>query len=307
MSENVVVSLSQALKSVEKVERNTRPVVGDRRNRKQRKTAKQHAVSREDQNRRTAFVGNVPLEISRKAFSKFLLKNEVDYESFRFRSRPKRLETKKNAEKEEEEEEEIIHTKNSQNIYVVMKDLEGLEKLVQLNGIELSTHKLKIDFADKKKSERQFDSKRTLFIGNLPKVVVEDVFLFFLNETCGFEEDGSVESVRIVRDERTDECKGFGYVRFSNDLNTMLARKRLEGAEFGDKKLRVEKCHSLKRQKEQKIEKAKDEKKKQYEKRKQTQRIKNEKARKRTGFMGQKASADKPLKLQRTYKKNRRK
>ena len=54
----------------------------------------------------------------------------------------------------------------------------------------------------------QHDMKRSLFVGNLPFNLEEEE----LREH--FEEFGTIESVRLIRDKATGVGKGFGYVLF---------------------------------------------------------------------------------------------
>ena len=66
-----------------------------------------------------------------------------------------------------------------------------------------------ITFISSPFSPRQHDTKRSVFLGNLPFDVGDDA----VREH--FVECGTVENVRIVRDAKTGLGKGFGYLLFA--------------------------------------------------------------------------------------------
>ena len=59
----------------------------------------------------------------------------------------------------------------------------------------------------------QHDTKRSVFLGNLPFDVGDDV----VREH--FEQCGTVDNVRIIRDAKTGLGKGFGYLLFAVSIS----------------------------------------------------------------------------------------
>lgn len=49
---------------------------------------------------------------------------------------------------------------------------------------------------------------------------------------------GEIESIHLVRDKETGQCKGFGYINFKNENSVMLALK-LDGTEIMKRPVRV--------------------------------------------------------------------
>lgn len=60
--------------------------------------------------------------------------------------------------------------------------------------------------------------------------------------TCFYRPCGEVESVRVVRDNRTGIGKGFAYVCFADKSGVLFACKHHEKMEFEGRKLRILKC-----------------------------------------------------------------
>jgi nucleolar protein 12 len=103
--------------------------------------------------------------------------------------------------------------------------------------MEYKDHHLRVDLAIKQKptDKNTNSNKRTLFLGGLPfDVSDEDVYKHFL--TCG-----SIEYVRIIRDNKTGIGKGFGYVCFKTEDTIALAMK-LDGSILNERKIRVTRC-----------------------------------------------------------------
>lgn len=53
-----------------------------------------------------------------------------------------------------------------------------------------------------------------------------------------FSRCGEIESVHLIRDKETGQCKGFGYINFKNEDSVMLALK-LDGTEIMKRAIRV--------------------------------------------------------------------
>uniref|UniRef100_A0A3P9BU65 RNA binding motif protein 34 n=1 Tax=Maylandia zebra TaxID=106582 RepID=A0A3P9BU65_9CICH len=129
--------------------------------------------------------------------------------------------------------------KQSINAYVVFKDEDGITKALERNGMEIEK-----DFhirVDRVADSSSHDHKRSVFVGNLS---------FDINELTfrrHFEECGTVEAVRLVRDKNSGLGKGFGYVLFESTDSVQLALK-LDGSKLEGRSIRVKR--SLKKEKQ---------------------------------------------------------
>ena len=74
---------------------------------------------------------------------------------------------------------------------------------------------------------------RKLYVGNLPYEVGETE----LQEL--FARAGSVESVRVMRDQMTGRARGFAFVEMSNDEEAQTAIRELHAAPLGGRNLTV--------------------------------------------------------------------
>eukprot|EP00924_Labyrinthula_sp_SR-Ha-C_P015043 snap_masked-scaffold_9-processed-gene-6.19-mRNA-1 protein AED:1.00 eAED:1.00 QI:0/-1/0/0/-1/1/1/0/312 len=145
--------------------------------------------------------------------------------------------------------------KNYCNAYIVFKTKELSEKFLKkvnsLSGenapsIYIEEFKLRFDSANKSKEEREFDRKRTIFVGNLPfKISEQEVFEFFNNKlkkniSKKEKERDFVKAVRIIRDKKTNLGKGFCYVLLGERRFVRVALK-FNGTNLKKRKLRVSK------------------------------------------------------------------
>ncbi len=74
---------------------------------------------------------------------------------------------------------------------------------------------------------------RKLYVGNLPYEVGESE----LQEL--FARSGSVESVRVMRDQATGRARGFAFVEMSTDDEAQQAISAMNGAQVGGRALTV--------------------------------------------------------------------
>lgn len=74
---------------------------------------------------------------------------------------------------------------------------------------------------------------RKLYVGNLPYEVGEAE----LQEL--FTRAGSVESVRVMRDQATGRARGFGFVEMSTDEEAQTAIRELNDSQVGGRNLTV--------------------------------------------------------------------
>ncbi|PIA18667.1 RNA-binding domain-containing protein, partial [Coemansia reversa NRRL 1564] len=120
--------------------------------------------------------------------------------------------------------------RESCNAYVEFEEEESVKGALELNGTEFHERHIRVDTAV---NDKTYDSKRSVFVGNLDFAAEEEP-LWKHFSTCG-----AVENVRIIRDPKTNLGKGFAYVQFTERAPVSLALK-LHGADIGGRKLRVQ-------------------------------------------------------------------
>lgn len=166
---------------------------------------------------RTVFVGNVPSDvITSKHMAKLfknLFKDFGKIESVRFRSisfdesLPRKIAiAKKNLHK----------SRDSVNAYVVFKEKGASRSATALNATIFEGHHLRVDHVAHPAPK---DNKRTIFVGNLDFEEKEDTLWNYFNSKL----DNDVESVRIIRDSKTNMGKGFALVQFKDTLSVNKA------------------------------------------------------------------------------------
>ncbi|XP_069385691.1 RNA-binding protein 34 [Paralichthys olivaceus] len=187
--------------------------------------------------KRTVFVGNLPISCTKKTL-RSLFRNKGSIESIRFRSVVR--EDPSMSRKVAAIKRKIHPKKQSVNAYVVFTDEEGVAKALESNGTEIEK-----DFhirVDRVTDSSSHDHKRSVFVGNLS---------FEMNESAfrqHFEECGSVEAVRLVRDQNSGLGKGFGYVLFESPDSVQLALK-LDGSKLEGRAVRVKRSVKKEKQK----------------------------------------------------------
>lgn len=186
--------------------------------------------------KRTVFVGNLPISCTKKTL-RSLFRDKGSIESIRFRSVVR--EDPSMSRKVAAIKRKVHPKKQSINAYVVFKDDDGVTKALERNGMEIEK-----DFhirVDRVADSSSHDHKRSVFVGNLS---------FDINELTfrrHFEECGTVEAVRLVRDKNSGLGKGFGYVLFESTDSVQLALK-LDGSKLEGRSIRVKR--SLKKEKQ---------------------------------------------------------
>lgn len=171
-----------------------------------------------EKSERTVFVGNVPSGV---LTSKSVVKTFKEYfstigpvESVRFRL----IAFSKNIPRKFALAEKALHeTRDSVNAYVVYKTKEAsLEAASKLNATVFDNLHLRVDHVTNPAPK---DNKRTVFVGNLDFDENEETLWKYFNEHT----DNDTESVRIVRDAKTNIGKGFAYVMFKDSLSVTKA------------------------------------------------------------------------------------
>jgi nucleolar protein 12 len=195
---------------------------------------------------RTVFVGNLPLSITRKKLAAlFKDKGCGPIASCRIRSVPVtgiKL-PQDRAGNQRMMKKVCVNTKQIDNTlidtvqgYVVFKNLDTVAKALELNNkLVFEDMRIRVD-----RDTPTVDPSRSVFVGNLPYGTKESTLQDHFQQGCLFE-DGDVVGVRIVRDKETFQCKGFGYVLFS-EKSLVPAALKLHQSTYMKKSIRVMVC-----------------------------------------------------------------
>lgn len=171
-----------------------------------------------DKAERTVFVGNVPTSVvtSKRTYKHFkqLFQQTGPIQAIRFRSiafdeaLPRKLAFAKRA---------LHDLRDTVNAYVVFKQKEASKKACsRLNATLFEHHHLRVDHVAHPAPK---DNKRTIFVGNLDFEEQEENLWRYFNKHTG----DDVESVRVVRDSKTNLGKGFALVQFKDTLSVNKA------------------------------------------------------------------------------------
>lgn len=98
------------------------------------------------------------------------------------------------------------------NAYIVFKTAAAAREALKLNGVVLLDRHIRVDSVAHPAPQ---DAKRCVFVGNLDFEAQEESLWKH------FSTAGKVESVRIVRDAKTNVGKGFAYVQFEVCISTI--------------------------------------------------------------------------------------
>ncbi|XP_069708484.1 RNA-binding protein 34 [Phaenicophaeus curvirostris] len=194
------------------------------------KQQKEKKLADETVNRRTVFVGNLPVSCTLQELkSRFKAYGQI--KSIRFRSLVPAEDTL--SKKLAGIKRKVHPNAKFINAYVVFKEECDAIKALKENGTEIASgFHIRVDIASKTSSH---DNKRSVFLGNLSYDISDDA----VREH--FSDCGAVVAVRIVRDRKTGLGKGFGYVLFENTDAVHLALKLNDSVLLG-RKIRVKRC-----------------------------------------------------------------
>ncbi|XP_050234445.1 nucleolar protein 12 [Mercurialis annua] len=180
---------------------------------------------------RTVFVGNLPLKLKKKALMKeFTQFGEI--ESVRIRSVP--IMDTKIPRKGAVILKKINDSADSVHAYIVFNTEQSAEAALVHNMSVVGGNHIRVDRAcpPRKKLKGDsiplYDSKRTIFVGNLPfDVKDEEIYQLF----CSIKDlNGSIEAVRVIRDTHLGLGKGIAYVllKTREAANLVLRKKNLK-------------------------------------------------------------------------------
>ncbi|NXN88333.1 RBM34 protein, partial [Bombycilla garrulus] len=199
------------------------------------KQQKRKRVADEAAERRTVFVGNLPVSCTLQVL-KSLFKKYGQIQSIRFRSL---IPAEDTVSKKVAAIKHKLHP-NAKfiNAYVVFKEECDAQKALKENGTEIASgFHIRVDTASKTSSH---DSKRSVFLGNLSYDIHDDAVREHFH-VCG-----DIVGVRVVRDRTTGLGKGFGYVLFENTDAVHLALK-LNNSVLMGRKVRVQRVADKKK------------------------------------------------------------
>lgn len=82
---------------------------------------------------------------------------------------------------------------------------------------------------------------KKLYVGNIPFTTTEDEIKSF------FESCGAVATVTIINDRETGRSRGFSFIEMADDASAADAITKLNGADFGGRKLVVNEARERER------------------------------------------------------------
>lgn len=179
-----------------------------------------------EREKRTVFIGNVPLTWTEKQLRSAMRKAlGTTYDGILkpiwFRSIP--VETKWSSSNKMRKAGLILKAfadgADSKNAYVVVNSPEDVPVIVKaITNLEVDAeHILRADGVGESAVLKKFDRKRSVFLGSLPRRVTESDIRWVLWDA------GEVDAVRIVRDKKTQDCKGFAFARFKERKSVKAA------------------------------------------------------------------------------------
>ncbi|OWK63117.1 RNA-binding protein 34 [Lonchura striata] len=192
------------------------------------KQQKRRRVADKAADRRTVFVGNLPVSCTVQVLTS-LFKKYGQIQSIRFRSLIPAEDTV--SKKVAAIKHKVHPNAKSINAYVVFKEECDAQNALKENGTEIASgFHIRVDTTSKTSSH---DNKRSIFLGNLSYDIRDDAVREHF-QVCG-----DIVGVRVVRDRRTGLGKGFGYVLFENTDAVHLALK-LNNSVLMGRKIRVQ-------------------------------------------------------------------
>ncbi|XP_077287475.1 uncharacterized protein LOC143912138 [Arctopsyche grandis] len=176
----------------------------------------------DDKVNKTIFIGNIPVSILKKNYKKILRAKFSPYgsiESIRIRSVP--VEDLKINPKVAFIEKKFHPERSTVTAYIKFTDPLSVDKALVENNTTIEENHIRVDSCAGD-TKPQVDGRKTLFLGNLPfNIEEEKVRELFGN--CG-----TILSVRLIRDKKTQVGKGFGFVNFEKSDGVEFALSMTE-------------------------------------------------------------------------------
>ncbi|GAB1597964.1 RNA-binding protein 34-like [Argonauta hians] len=203
-----------------------------------RETKKTRKVDDKFVNAKTIFVGNLPLNITKKQLKK-MFSPFGTIANMRFRGAiPADLKKGKKFAVLKK----MFHSKcKSINAYICFTERKAVPKAKSLNGTEVEGLHIQVNESNFKK--KNIDHKKSIFVGNLPFDIHEqELRNHFLD--CG-----DISSIRVIRDKVTGVGKGFGYITFE-DKDAASFALQLSDSELKGRKVRVKESMTINQNKQ---------------------------------------------------------
>lgn len=239
--------------STDKTDSRKRSRNGDNTEENGEKLTAEKGQERDENEERTIFVGNLPLNTSMKELAN-MFKGCGEVQSCRIRSVAsagvkvsredfKNMKIVKKTAALTNKPLENTPKQTSQG-YVVFKNIESVTKALKMNNQIIkdgnNTRKLRVDYATP-----TMDSSRSVFVGNLPYKADEMSLNEHFSNGCNWQDAGVIEGIRLVRDSSTMQCKGIGYILLKDKTFVPDALKMHESQYMG-RKLRIMVCGNKK-------------------------------------------------------------
>ncbi|XP_063369395.1 uncharacterized protein LOC134657760 [Cydia amplana] len=206
-------------------------------------TEKVREINTEEEIKRTLFVGNVPFSKKCKKEIKKIFSKYGQIESVRIRTVP--VKDPSVTPKLAVIKQELHPERSTVNVYVKFSDPQCVEQALAENNTVLNNNHLRVTRSGSTGAEH--DPRHSVFVGNIP-FALEDEGLREKFEKCG-----EIESVRIVRDKKTNAGKGFGYVNFTSRDGVELALALTdEDLTIKNRIMRVKRCTQVTQRQSQK-------------------------------------------------------
>ncbi|XP_063389346.1 uncharacterized protein LOC134675117 [Cydia fagiglandana] len=206
-------------------------------------TEKVREINTEEEVKRTLFVGNVPFSKKCKKEIKKIFSKYGQIESVRIRTVP--VKDPSVTPKLAVIKQELHPERSTVNVYVKFSDPQCVEQALAENNTVLNNNHLRVTRSGSTGAEH--DPRHSVFVGNIP-FALEDEGLREKFEKCG-----EIESVRIVRDKKTNAGKGFGYVNFTSRDGVELALALTdEDLTIKNRIMRVKRCTQVTQRQAQK-------------------------------------------------------
>ncbi|XP_048001753.1 nucleolin 2 isoform X1 [Leguminivora glycinivorella] len=209
----------------------------------EKETGKVREVNTEDEIKRTLFVGNVPFSKKCKKEIKKIFSKYGQIESVRIRTVP--VKDPSVTPKLAVIKQELHPERSTVNVYVKFTNPQCVDQALAENNTVLNNNHLRVTRSGSTGAEH--DPRHSVFVGNIP-FALEDEGLREKFEKCG-----EIESVRIVRDKKTNAGKGFGYVNFTSKDGVELALALTdEDLTIKNRIMRVKRCTQVTQRQAQK-------------------------------------------------------
>ncbi|XP_063542050.1 uncharacterized protein LOC134750739 [Cydia strobilella] len=206
-------------------------------------TEKVREINTVEEIKRTLFVGNVPFSKKCKKEIKKIFSKYGQIESVRIRTVP--VKDPSVTPKLAVIKQELHPERTTVNVYVKFSDPQCVEQALAENNTVLNNNHLRVTRSGSTGAEH--DPRHSVFVGNIP-FALEDEGLREKFDKCG-----EIESVRIVRDKKTNAGKGFGYVNFTSRDGVELALALTdEDLTIKNRIMRVKRCTQVTQRQAQK-------------------------------------------------------